>query len=291
MDEYGFTSEDWAELQSNNATFNMKDRFGNDADYKDIELSSEEYITADDVFQKTGNKKLSDKISRFFIAESRNLVPEAGASHRAFMMRQSNRGTIFGSTLQMLYTFRSLSVKMAMDLYARAGSMGLKKTAMHGLIPMIGLGYASLSVKKLIQGKEPLLPDDIETFFASFAQSGVGGVMADLFMENMQSMDASWDEAVLGVHYELFKDLTQISAGLIQGDARAKDVLQKMRGNTPYVGLPVVEHLYNYAFYYPMLETYNPGHLERMESFASGLGGTPYMDWAKPSNFIPYGGS
>ncbi len=156
---------------------------------------------------------------------------------------------------------------------------------------MIGLGYASLSVKKLIQGKEPLDPTDLETFFASWTQSGVGGIMADIMMENMQAMDTSWDETLLGVHYELFKDLTQISAGLIQDDIRAKDVLQKMRGNTPYVGLPVVEHLYNYAFYYPMLETYNPGQLERMDSFASGLGGSPYMDWAKPSNFVPFGGS
>ena len=291
MEEYGFTPEDWAELQNKKATFNMKDRFGNDADYKDVELSSDEYITGDDVLQKTGNKELSDKISRFFVAESRHLVPEAGASHRAFMMRQSNRGTIAGSVLQMLYTFRSLTVKTAMDLYARGGSMGYKKLAMHGMAPMIGLGYASLTVNKLIQGKEPLDPTDPETFLASFVQSGVGGIMADLFMENMQSMDASYDEAVMGVHYELFKDLTQITAGIIQGDVRAKDVLQKMRGNTPYVGLPVVEHLYNYAFYYPMLEAYNPGQLGRMESFASGLGGTPYMDWAKPTNFIPYGGA
>ena len=290
MEEYGFTSEDWAELRNNKATFNMKDRFGADPDYKNVELSTDEYITGDDVFQKTGNKELSEKVSRFFVAESRHLVPEAGASHRAFMQRQSNRGTIVGSTLQMLYTFRSLSVKMAMDIYARGGSMGVKKIALHGLIPMIGLGYASLSVKKLIQGKEPLDPTDLETFFASWTQSGVGGIMADIMMENMQAMDTSWDETLLGVHYELFKDLTQISAGLIQDDIRAKDVLQKMRGNTPYVGLPVVEHLYNYAFYYPMLETYNPGHLERMESFASGLGGTPYMDWAKPSNFVPFGG-
>ena len=103
-------------------------------------------------------------------------------------------------------------------------------------------------------------------------------------------MDSSLDESILGVNYELFKDMGEIMVGLVNDDLRAKDVLQKMRGNTPYVGLPLVEHVYNYAFYYPMLETYNPGHLSRLENFSATMAGSPYMDWAKPTNFVPYGG-
>ena len=289
LEEYNISEKDWNKLQKNESTYNLKDLLKDDPEYKNVDLSSDEFISADHVLEMTGDKELSDKIGSFFVMESRNFVPEAGASSRAMMMMQSNKGTVTGSFLQMFWTFRSLTMKFATDIYPRLATMPVKKLALHGLGPMLALGYASLATKRLIQGKEPPDITDPQTFIDAGIQSGILGVVGDLFLESMSQMDASWDEAVLGVNYELFKDMTQIMVGIVDDDIRAKDVLQKMRGNTPYVGLPLVEHVYNYAFYYPLLETYSPGHMAKMERFAEGLGGSAYMDWAKPTNFVPYG--
>tara|TARA_B100000131_G_scaffold108811_1_gene105687 strand:- start:11 stop:2470 length:2460 start_codon:yes stop_codon:yes gene_type:complete len=290
LEEYNISEKEWNQLRDSNSTFNLKDLLKDDADYKNVDLSSDEYITADHVLSTTQNKELSDKIGNFFVFESRNFVPEAGASSRANMMLMSNKGTAFGTFLQLFWTFRSLTMKMATDIYPRIGTLPVHKLALHGFGPMVALGYASLATKKLIQGKEPPDVTDPQTFIDSGVQSGILGVAGDFLLESMNKMDSSLDESILGVNYELFKDMGEIMVGLVNDDLRAKDVLQKMRGNTPYVGLPLVEHVYNYAFYYPMLETYNPGHLSRLENFSATMAGSPYMDWAKPTNFVPYGG-
>lgn len=69
------------------------------------------------------------------------------------------------------------------------------------------LGYASLSVKDMLRGKEPRDITNPQTLLDAGVQSGMFGGIGDLFVEEIGRYHSSFDESLLGVNYETFKDI------------------------------------------------------------------------------------
>ena len=290
LQEHRFKEQDWIELQSV-GSFSIKERLKNNPNYKNVELGTERFITSDWIRQKIDGKKgerLGFMLDRFFQNEARAAVPTPDAMDRAFMMRTFQRGTVPAVVAQMIFTFRSHPVVMGRKVLPRMWEMGLP-SLLH-LTPMIGLGYASLAVKDLIKGKEPRRPDNLNTVLESLVQSGFAAGVGDFLLEEVGRHHSSFDETLLGPHYEFFKDIASLGKGLATGQDGAADAWNLIRERTPFMNLFYTELAYNYLIHYQVMETLQPGYTQMVENWSKGVDQQQYFDALRPTNFVSYGG-
>ena len=290
LKEHRFQERDWVELQSA-GSFSLKERVKNDPKYKNADVGSERFITSDWVMERIPGKKgerLGFMLDRFYQNEARLAVPTPDATDRAFMMRTFQRGTVPAVVAQMIFTFRSHPVVMGRKVLPRMWEMGLP-SLLH-LTPMIGLGYASLAVKDLIKGKEPRRPDDLETVLQSIVQSGFAAGIGDFLLEEVGRHHSSFDETLLGPHYEFFKDVASLGKGLATGQDGAADAWNIIRERTPFMNLFYTELAYNYLVHYQVMETLQPGYTQMVENWSKGVDQQQYIDALRPTNFVSHGG-
>ena len=290
LKEHRFQEKDWLDLQSA-GSFSLKERVKNNPNFKDVEVGSERFITSDWVRQKIDGKKgerLGFMLDRFFQNEARAAVPTPDAMDRAFMMRTFQRGTVPAVVAQMIFTFRSHPVVMGRKVLPRMWEMGLP-SLLH-LTPMIGLGYASLAVKDLIKGKEPRRPDNLNTVLESIVQSGFAAGIGDFLLEEVGRHHSSFDETLLGPHYEFFKDVASLGKGLATGQDGAADAWNMIRERTPFMNLFYTELAYNYLVHYQVMETLQPGYTQMVENWSKGVDQQQYIDALRPTNFVSHGG-
>ena len=258
MKEYGITEKDWNKLKEI-GPLNEKE-FRADGDINN------NYITGDWIRQQKGPESLSRKLDRFFILESKYGVPEATGAERAIMYGSHNRGTIPDVATHLFWEFRTHTMSIAMNTYPRMIEIGLP-SAIH-LLPAVGLGYASLSAKNMLKGKEPPAYDDPAVLTDALVQSGFAGIFGDFLAGEYGRYYHKWDEATLGAGYSTFKNYAELFTGLATGQDGAEDVWKNLRYNIPYANLFYTEAAVNYGIHYGVMETFSPGYLNRLESRA-----------------------
>ena len=277
MQEYGFTQKDWLKLKEL-GTFNEKS-FRIDGN------ASNNYISGDWIRSLKGPESLARKIDRFFINESKYGVPEATGKERALMYGNFNRGTLPDAATHLFWEFRTHTMSIAMNTYPRIMKLGLPGT-LH-MLPAVGLGYASLSAKNMLKGKEPPAYDDPAVLTDALVQSGFAGMFGDFLAGEYGRYYHKWDEATLGAGYATFKDYGELFVGLTTGNKDAEDVWKNLRYNIPYANLFYLEAGLNYGIHYGVMETFSPGYLNTLESRARKRD-EEFM--YKPSNIWDYGG-
>ena len=258
MKEYGITDKDWNKLKEF-GTFNEKD-FRIDGD------NNNNYVSGDWIRQQKGSESLARKIDRFFINESKYGVPEATGKERALMFGSFNRGTLPDAATHLFWEFRTHTMSIAMNTYPRMMELGLPGTV--HMLPAVGLGYASLAAKNMLKGKEPPAYDDPAVLTDALVQSGIAGMFGDFLAGEYGRYYHKWDEATLGAGYSTFKDYGELFTGLATGNKDASDVWKNLRYNIPYANLFYMEGALNYGIHYGVMETFDPGYLNRLESRA-----------------------
>jgi len=258
MEEYGITPKDWNNLKKF-GTFNEKD-FRVDGDAK------ANYISGDWIRTKKGPESLARKLDKYFILEAKYGVPEATGAERAMMYGKFNRGTIPDTATHLFWEFRTHTMSIVMNTYPRMAEIGMP-SVMH-MLPAVGLGYASIAAKNMLKGKEPPAYDDPAVLTDALVQSGFAGVFGDFLAGEYGRYYHKWDEATLGAGYATFKDYGELFTGLATGNKDASDVWKNLRYNIPYANLFYMEGALNYGIHYGVMETFDPGYLNRLESRA-----------------------
>jgi len=296
-EQYGINEKDWGRLQEIGG-FKVTDLIQNNENLKGTNFPKEEFFTSDWVLQQGGPKdsRLADKVSLFFVNESRIGVPEIGAGERAIMMRTFQRGTVPGAVAQGFWQFRSYQVAMFNNLAPRIYEMGVPAMGSHTIMAM-GLGYASLSLKDLARGLGPRPLDRPETYFDMLRQSGVLGFVGDGLAAEYGNYYGKLDEEILGTHYSTFKDFGSIFANILEDGEVGWDAWKAIKSNTPYANLFWSEWAYNYFINWQVQESLRPGSLNRLENWYKydreqefiDLGLPVVSPWGRPSDFVPYG--
>ena len=141
---------------------------------------------------------------------------------------------------------------------------------MANMVAMTMLGYISLSIKDIIQGKKPrpVDPTDpafIKTATAALVYSGTGGVFADFIMNDFGKYGVSVGQVIGGRTMATAQDIARAGSALVtKGDA-ASETFNAIIRNAPYANLFWARTALNYAFLYNIQEAFNPGYLKRME--------------------------
>ena len=275
LSEYGIRKGEWKELQKV-GSFNA-------GRYKKGAHASENYLTSDWITENGGSQVLADKLDHYFINESRLAIPEADASDRAIMFGNHDRGTVPDIARRLFFFLRTHQVNQARNLYPRMFQMGLP-SIVH-TIPAIGLGYTSIALKSMASGKEPPDIKDPALILDALMQSGYAPIIGDFIAGEYGRYRHSLDEAILGAGYTDIKNWTQLFAGLLTGEKKASELYNNLRYNVPYANLFYTESAVNYGIHYGIMESFNPGYLDRIEARARGMG-TEFM--YEPSNIWGY---
>ena len=109
-------------------------------------------------------------------------------------------------------------------------------------------------------------------------------------LEEVGRHHSSFDETLLGPHYEFFKDIASLGKGLATGQDGAADAWNLIRERTPFMNLFYTELAYNYLVHYQVMETLQPGYTQMVENWSKGVDQQQYFDALRPTNFVSYGG-
>ena len=300
LEEYKITSKDWDILRkvgafdetAFNKGGNKKNKFFT-TDHLvdettirnsngDIEIKAE-YANAG--LTKSDLDRIQQSINRYYIMESRLAVPEAGAAERAWMYGDNQRGSLSESTARVFFQFRTHQVKQIRSLYPRMYEMGAP-SLIH-VIPAIGLGYVSASLKNMFAGKEPLKYDDPVALERALTQSGILGFLADYLGGQLGNYKHDIDDAILGSGYKTLKSWTKLGYELVQGNKDAIHVYNHLRHQLPFANLFYTEAAINYLLHYGIMETFRPGYLQALEARERGLASGFIVE---PSSIWSYGG-
>ena len=215
--------------------------------------------------QRTAALEAAHKLERFFTSEARIAVPEAGAGDRAVMMRGWKRGTVMGSVAQLFFQFRTISVVMATKIYPRMLQMGAP-SLLH-LIPAFGVGYATLATKDILSGKTPR-DFNGDTIKESWIQSGLFGMVGDLFLEDFDRYHGRFDETLLGPTWSTIKDTKDLMGYMVNSEeGDGQKIWSTINANTPYVNLFYLQGAWNNMINWPIQDSLNPGYLDRAARF------------------------
>ena len=278
MEDYEFNAKDWDELRKIGAfdetLFNPKGSKKN------------KFITSDWIEENGGSIRLQENLNRYYTMESRLAVPEAGSAERAWMYGDAKRGSLPETTARLFFQFRTHQMKLIRNLLPRMYEMGIP-SLMH-VVPAIGLGYVSISLKNMVAGKEPPAFDNPETLTDALVQSGFAGFVGDFLGGQYGRYNHDWDDTLFGSAYATGWDFGKLAHGLSTGNKDASDAWKTLRYNIPYANLFYTEAAFNYGMHYGIMETFSPGYLNRIQSRQEGQDGGFFYD---PTSIWTSGGS
>jgi len=241
--------------------------------------TNEQYVTPDHIKRTLGEEgeELADKLEVFFVNEAMIGVPAPGKNEQAIMMRNFQRGTIPGALAEMFWLFRGFGLTFLVQQGPRAMQQG--SPVLWHLAPAIALGYASMSVKDMLRGKEPRDPIEFSTAMDSLIQSGAGGIVGDLVYAEFTQYHRDFSDLAVGASANLlpWKDPATLFMGLVGDESDASRAWKAVKSNTPYANLFFVEPIVNFGILYPIQEHVNPGYLERAERAIENLEGQEFF--------------
>lgn len=251
----------------------------------------ENYITSvgrtvNDAAVQNLRDDLAQTMRVMFVDRAHFAVLEPGARTRAFMTRGTKPGTVPGEFLRYIGQFKSFSIAMTQmvlgrEIYGRGyDSLGqyLRKGKgdMLGLAAMIGmygaLGYAAMSIKDLIKGREPRdLVDketgmpNVKTIGAALAQGGGLGLYGDFLFGEYSRFGRSFTSSSVGPVLGNLDTLTDLWTRMRNGDDLAASSFKALLDNTPFLNLYWLRPLLDYSILFNIQESLNPGFLRRTE--------------------------
>jgi hypothetical protein len=222
---------------------------------------------------------LSQALRVMSVDRAHHAVLEPNARSRTWMLRGTKPGTVPGEILRYVGQFKSFSVAMIQmvlgrEIYGRGyDTLGeyLKKGKgdMVGLATMIGLytafGYAAMSIKDMLKGREPRPVDDPRTWYAAMAQGGGLGLYGDFLFGEYSRMGRTFSASLVGPVIGNLDTLADLITRARNGDDLAGVGLKALLDNTPFMNLFYLRPVLDYLVLYQIQEALNPGFLRRME--------------------------
>ena len=222
---------------------------------------------------------LASALRTMTIDRMHHAVIEPGARTRAFMLRGTKPGTVPGELLRFATQFKSFPVALIQstlgrEVYGRGyDTLGdyLKngKGDMVGMATFLALsmsmGYAAMSIKDLLKGRNPRPVDDPRTWAAAFVQGGGLGIYGDFLFGKYNRMGGTLSGSLIGPAANLIDTAADLWTRIRTGDDVAGTAFKALIDNTPFMNLFYTRAALDYLVLYKVQEALNPGFLRRME--------------------------
>lgn len=245
--------------------------------------------------EMVGDEELSRKLRMFFMNEVETAIPTPGAYQRAFVLRGTKPGTLYGEVARSFGQFKMFTLTMTQKVLPRVHEMGIPGY-IHLAATMAFFGYASMAAKNALSGQRPPDPLDPKTLPSALLKSGGMGILADMLLSDYGSYGRGFLEVMAGPTGGLLNDAGRLWSSAIRGDAKAGDAIKLAMRNVPMQNLFYSQMATNYLFTYQIQEMLDPGYLKRMERRATSDSNKSWLSppdksyWLKPSDVIQRGG-
>lgn len=223
---------------------------------------------------------LASALRTMTIDRMHHAVIEPGARTRAFMLRGTQPGTVPGEMLRFISQFKSFPVALIQmtlgrEVYGRGyDTLGdyvkRGKGDMLGLASFIALstamGYAAMSAKDLLRGKNPRPVDDPRTWAAAMVQGGGLGIYGDFLFGKFSRTGGSLSGSMAGPVVNLADTAADLWTRIRTGEDFAATAFNAALSNTPFANLFYTRVALDYLVLHRIQEALNPGFLRRMEA-------------------------
>lgn len=203
---------------------------------------------------------------------------ETDARAKALWNQGTQRGTAGGELLRMISQFKQyptifLQRTVGREITGRAkntGSNNFTDSVMWNTASLFTaltvMGYASMSAKDIVKGREPRDPLSWKTFMAAAAQGGGAGIYGDFLFGDMKNRFGGGAISTLaGPTAGTFDQVIDIMQRMRDGDDAAASAYRAILNNTPFLNLFYTRVALDYMILYDISEAMNPGYLRRME--------------------------
>jgi len=206
--------------------------------------------------------------AQFSTGEIRPTV-RALISGKGIVKEDSIASAIWGAIFQ-LKSF-SINELVTAKRTLQSGDMG---AIIHLAVGYTAMGYLTLALKDIVDGKEPRDPTSPEVFAESMVRGGVGGILGDLAFSTAQSDDAfsAIGKTMVGPSFSYSIDairavskLYDKDTGTIDIEKADQDLLKLGIRSFPFQNLFYVRPILNYLFLSKIQESLDPDHISKME--------------------------
>lgn len=221
-------------------------------------------------------KDVQSKWRMFLYDRTHHGVLEPGARERAWLNQGFEKGTAMGQILRMMTQFKSFATtlfnrQIIKNIKGYGPGLNMSKTipslASYSVM-MTMLGYMVLSMKDVLNGKEPRDPLNPKTALASFMQGGGGGIYFDILYSEISRSNGGAASTILGPTFAdieaVFKTLKNVGTGKL--DKAGVRLINLLEANTP-VDIWFLKPAYEYLIGYQLKEALDPGYFRRLEGY------------------------
>lgn len=204
---------------------------------------------------------------------------------------------VLGQAMRMFMQFKTYPLTHIRRTWGREVQRSGPDVAgiVHLLAATTVLGYAAMSLKALIVGKEPRNPADWRTVLAAMQQGGGAGIYGDFLFGEQSRMGNSFLETLAGPTfsdvskwlklYNNTRDMALQSGDAPKGSAYLAAIVQQASGQIPGGNIFWANAALKYLLFYRLQEMINPGYLRRYEHGVQQNQGQQF--WLSPT-WSPY---
>jgi len=221
-------------------------------------------------------QKFKYSVSGMMLDRTLFAVIQPDARIKGIMTQGTLAGTPIGEAFRFLGQFKGFPIAIfnkviGRDIaYMKAGpnqDVGRGVRGMAATIVTTGLlGYASMSAKDLLKGREPRDPSKWNTVMAALLQGGGLGLYGDVLFKEQRD-GATIIAGLAGPGATTVADvLLAINYGVRgEGGNAGKAAYRAVSSNIPFLNLFYIKTVYDYLIGFNMMETMSPGALKRVE--------------------------
>lgn len=278
LNRYGIGKADWETLRA--ASPELQD------------VNGRKLLTPDSVEKLPafkGRDEIAQKLRMWYVNEADFGTPTPGAKERGFMLRGTQPGTVYGEFARSMWQFKAFPLTIMTKVWPRLARQGVPGY-IHLFAGSVLFGYAAMTAKDLVKGREPRDVADGRTWVSAALQGGGAGILGDLIFNDFNQFGRSFPEVVLGPVAGTAGDFLRVFSSImrLEGQAAAAKFFRGAMNNMPFANLFYLRAAVDYFGVYLLQESVNPGYLERMERRMEENNGQGFM--VNPSSVIPHGG-
>ncbi|MCW5623572.1 MAG: hypothetical protein KIT73_02515, partial [Burkholderiales bacterium] len=228
---------------------------------------------------------LQAALRNMYIDRATHAVIEPDARTRWALLRDTQKGTLWGETARFVAQFKSFPTALLQRVYGREiqgrGYNSLTDMMRRGKGDMLGLihlmlwmtlfGYGAMTAKDLLRGRKPrsLVDEDgrpvVSTMMSAMLQGGAMGIYGDLILGETNRVGGGLLQTLAGPSLGLAEDAFDLKNRIVAGRDFGPAALRLAVNNTPFANLFYVRPALDYLILYRWQEAMNPGYLRRLE--------------------------
>ena len=228
-------------------------------------------------------EKFKASVSGMLLDRTIYSVIEPDARVKGFMTQGKLAGTGFGEAIRFFGQFKAFPISIVQKVLGREmdyfkgrkqGDLGRGIRGMGALMVTSGiLGYMSMTLKDLLKGRSPreLIDQDGningKTLMAAFLQGGGLGIYGDVLFKEARDSSSIIAGFAGPVTLTAADVLMALNHGMhLEGGKAGKAAYKAVTSMIPFLNLFYIKSAFDYLIGYQILETINPGILERVEN-------------------------